>query len=108
MIQRLLYSVAFAAALSIIQTESAEFSIKPNGKVSHEKTSIVRRACCHVTKASVPLDKFTLLYFLGGCDLCVFLQRTWWNRRGELYNSTLSYFTQFATLYKLVDFFYCI
>lgn len=45
MIQRLLYSVAFAAALSIIQTESAEFSIKPNGKVSHEKTSIADVIC---------------------------------------------------------------
>lgn len=49
MARRLFCAVAFAVAVSIVLAESAEFSIKPNGKVSHEKTSIVRRACYHVT-----------------------------------------------------------
>ena len=54
MARRFFCVVAFAAALSMVLSKSAEFSIKPNGKVSHEKTSIVRRACYHVIKSSVP------------------------------------------------------
>lgn len=41
--------LAFVAALSIARAQNTEFSIKPNGKISHEKASIVRNAY-HVTR----------------------------------------------------------
>ena len=44
MARRLFCTVVFVVALSVVRTESVEFSIKPNGKVSHEKASIVRHA----------------------------------------------------------------
>ena len=39
---RLFCAVAFVAIVSVVRAESTEFSIKPNGKVSHEKANIVR------------------------------------------------------------------
>ena len=48
MARKFVCAVAFVAALSVVRTESTEFSIKPNGKVSHQKASMVRRWCARV------------------------------------------------------------
>ena len=42
MARKLFCIVALVATLCVVRTENIEFSIKPNGKVSHEKASIVR------------------------------------------------------------------
>ena len=43
MARKLFCVVACVATLCVVRTENIEFSIKPNGKVSHEKASMVRR-----------------------------------------------------------------
>lgn len=57
MARRLFCAVAFFTALSVVRTESAEFSIKPNGKVSHEKASIGDVVCVFTYSAHGGTDE---------------------------------------------------
>lgn len=52
---RFCFAVAYFAALSLIQAETIEFSIKPNGKVSHEKANIVRHGDHVIQLSLIPL-----------------------------------------------------